>query len=530
MPQAMWVYDRETLRFLDVNQRAIEHYGYSREEFLAMTLTDIRPEEDVEAFRRMLARGPGDPLAGDIYRHRKKSGEVIVVEVLARDFQLQGRPGRMVVASDVTAQVEAARQLRHLSDYDSVTGLFNRARFQREIEHVLKSRSGHESCAVVVFDLDQFKFINDSFGHARGDTLMREIASVWQSQLTPDMCLARLSGDEFGLLLPCADEHRAYMVAMGLLKQLKENIREGSRAITASGGIASCGAGETVSAESLMIAADISLHEAKEQGRDRCVAAASLKRSQTWVDEIRLALNEGRLALHTQPIVDLATGDVVREELLIRMLDPSGEVVPPSSFIPIAERFGLVNEIDRWVVQQALGVAGGGRCVEVNLSAHSLGDSQITKMVAQAVDLGVDPENIVFEITETAAAANYREAAQFAERLSRIGCGFALDDFGTGFGALTYLKHIPFAVLKIDMEFVRDVAFSTQNRRIVEIVVQTAAGLGQRTIAEGVEDPAVIPVLQALGVDMAQGFILGRPAPLTSNPPVIAISLPAAHT
>ncbi len=203
----------------------------------------------------------------------------------------------------------------------------------------------------------------------------------------------------------------------------------------------------------------------------------------------------------------------------MRMLAADGEIIPPASFIAASERFGLISEIDRWVVCQALELAADGRRLEINLSAHSLGDREITRMVASAVDHGVDPENLVFEITETAAAANYRAAGDFAERLSRIGCGFALDDFGTGFGSLTYLKHVPFAYLKIDTEFVRDLSRDRVSQRIVRAVVTIASHLSQKTIAEGVEDAATLSLLRALGVDLAQGYHIARPGPLGSHPP-----------
>jgi len=246
--------------------------------------------------------------------------------------------------------------------------------------------------------------------------------------------------------------------------------------------------------------------------------AGTLKRGHTWIDEIRHALAEDRFVLYSQPILDLATGQVVREELLVRMLASGGEVIPPASFIPACERFGLIHELDRRVVSRALELAAGGRRVAVNLSAHSLGDREITRLVAGVVGRGLDPDTLVFEITETAAAANYKEAADFAERLSRIGCGFALDDFGTGFGALSYLKHIPFGYLKIDREFVRELASQPRNQRIVGIIVRTASEFGQKTIAEGVEDAKTLDILRALGVDMAQGFHIARPEPVATIP------------
>jgi diguanylate cyclase (GGDEF)-like protein/PAS domain S-box-containing protein len=518
-PQPMWVYDPVTLRFLDVNDRAVNVYGYTREEFLSMTLEQIRPARDRERLRQDLAEMPTGVSKGDLWRHLTKSGEVIDVDVFADDLEFDGRHARLVVAIDVTARLEAERQLRYQADHDSLTGVLSRRRLEREIDALLSDSPTRRDCAVVVFDIDHFKLINDTFGHAHGDAVMRRVAEVLSSEIRPGELVGRLGGDEFAVLLPDTGERDAYTVATRMLEHLKHNIREGKRAITASAGVAVAQAGgEPVTAEDLLIAADIALYDAKDAGRDRCAVATGIKRGRTWIDEIRDALAEGRLVLHSQPIVDVATGEQVREEVLVRMLDPAGEVIPPASFIPAAERFGLINEIDRRVVARSIELARTGRRLAVNLSAHSLGDRQITKMVAEAVGAGLDPASLTFEITETAAAANYREAADFAERLSRIGCGFALDDFGTGYGSLSYLKHIPFGYLKIDMEFVRELTAHRQSQRIVRIVVKTAAELGQKTIAEGVEDAETLTILRGLGVDYAQGYHIARPAPIVLEP------------
>jgi EAL domain-containing protein (putative c-di-GMP-specific phosphodiesterase class I) len=308
---------------------------------------------------------------------------------------------------------------------------------------------------------------------------------------------------------------------------IRERIREGRRRITASAGLAASTPELHISSAELLMAADIALYQAKDAGRDRCAVATGVERGHTWIDEIRAALADDRLVLYAQPIIDLRTGATVREELLVRMIDAHGDLVQPASFIPASERFGLINEIDRWVVAHGLELALTGRRLEINLSAHSLGDSEITRMVAAAIERGLDPATVVFEITETAAAANYAEAADFAVRLGQLGCGFALDDFGTGFGSLSYLKHVPIGYLKIDTEFVRELATEPASQNIVRAVVTIAAQLGQQTIAEGVEEAATLDLLRELGVDHGQGFHIARPGPATSAPPAGATPTPA---
>jgi EAL domain-containing protein (putative c-di-GMP-specific phosphodiesterase class I) len=235
----------------------------------------------------------------------------------------------------------------------------------------------------------------------------------------------------------------------------------------------------------------------------------------TWVGRVRRAIEKERLVLYAQPIVELAGGEQVGEELLVRMLDENGELVPPGAFLPTAERFGLIRDIDRWVVSRALELIAAGRSVSVNLSARSVSDPELTSRVEQGLGrAGADPARLTFEITETAATADMEEVRAFAERVRRLGCGLALDDFGTGFGSFIYLKHLPVCELKIDMDFVRGVRASEADRRLVQSIVMIARALGVRTVAEGVEDAATLNLLRDYGVDRAQGWHLGAPAPI----------------
>jgi len=234
-PHPTWVFDSGSLRFLAVNRRAVEVYGYSEAEFLAMTIEDICPEEDIEALRADLAGGAQQP---DHWRHRKRSGEVIDVEVLASDFELGGHRGRLVVATDITARLGAERRLQRMVDHDSLTGTFSRDRLHREIEALLEGADRARGCAVIVIDLDHFKFVNDSFGHSRGDQLISRVATALTSQLCPGQSLGRLGGDAFGVALPDTGEAAAYEIASRLLGHIRETVTEGLRTITASAGVA----------------------------------------------------------------------------------------------------------------------------------------------------------------------------------------------------------------------------------------------------------------------------------------------------
>jgi PAS domain S-box-containing protein len=240
----------------------------------------------------------------------------------------------------------------------------------------------------------------------------------------------------------------------------------------------------------------------------------ALRSKVEWSFRIRNAIRNDRLVLHSQPIVDLASGRVVQEELLVRMLDDDGELIMPGDFLPPAERFGLAPAIDRWVIGRAVVIARDRR-VEVNLSAQSIGDPGLPDFVeARLTEAGADARNLIFEITETAAAEDLDQARRLAERLCELGCGFALDDFGTGYGSFTYLKHLPVRYIKIDTEFVRTLRADSPDRQVVSAIVDVARNFGIETIAEGVEAEETADLLAALGVHYAQGYHFGRPAPL----------------
>ena len=247
----------------------------------------------------------------------------------------------------------------------------------------------------------------------------------------------------------------------------------------------------------------------------------------SWVGRIRDALDEDRLVLYSQPIVPLGRAHPA-EEILLRMVDRAGEIVLPGEFLPAAEKYGLIAEIDRWVVGRSVELAAQGRTVECNLSAASLESPGMLSFIEEEIRrTGADPADLVFEITETALMTDLKAGAEFARSLASLGCGLAIDDFGTGFGSLVYLKKLPITQLKIDIEFVRDLATNQANRDVVEAIVRLARAFNVRTVAEGIEDDATLECLRAAGVDFGQGFYLGRPAPIGTLPePSTDLSLP----
>jgi diguanylate cyclase (GGDEF)-like protein len=391
-------------------------------------------------------------------------------------------------------------------------GLCDRDQFVEEVEERIFDPAHREQPgALLLLDIDGFHLVNDSLGHEAGDRLLDAVGQTLREEARADDLPARICADEFGLLLRRATPEQAMAVAERLIALVRER---GKPAVGASVGIASFGGtGEAVTAEGLMIAADIALCEAKEKGGGRAVNCIDGPNGKlTWPERIREAIDGQKIVVYAQPIFDLRSHCVAREELLVRMLDDNGDVIPPSSFLPIAERFGLIAEIDRLVLSKAIELAGRSRPIAVNISGGSLADPGLIADVRRAIADGLNPSWLDFEITETAAISNMAQAKEFAREVTAMGCGLGLDDFGTGFSSFSYLKELPVQHLKIDLEFIRDLRTSPLDRRLVHAMAEFARAFGQETVAEGVEDAETLTLVRGCGIDYAQGFHIGRPA------------------
>jgi diguanylate cyclase (GGDEF)-like protein len=442
-----------------------------------------------------------------------------------------GPKDRAVVQAALARAERTETELRYLADHDSLTGLLDRRRFRAELDqHVsFNARYGGQG-ALMIIDIDGLKAVNDSLGHHAGDNLLRQIAEIMRERVRTTDIVARLSGDEFAVLMPQADTDGAIHLGEELRSQVAESARPGPEAecATISVGVTMFGGGREAGPEAVLAAADQAMYRAKEEGRDQIVlfrdsgeARRARGRRQTTAAKIRDALTNDRLSLHTQPIRSLASGTIERYELLLRMTDESGELLPAASFIQAAERSGMVQELDRWVVARALELAaererqGRPLSLHVNLSGASLADLSVLEFIERRLDEGgADPSRCTFEITETSGLRDYETAAGFADRLTEFGCQVAIDNYGAGFGPFHYLKRVPFDLIKIDGAFVRDMPRSDADQLTVQAIVQIARGLGKTTIAEFVQDDDTARLLRDYGVDMAQGYHLGRPVDL----------------
>lgn len=435
---------------------------------------------------------------------------------------------RAVVRGALDRAEKTEAELRYLADHDSLTGLLNRRRFRAELDQYVSfsARYGGRG-AVMVIDIDDLKKVNDRLGHQGGDILIRRVSEILRERVRATDIVARLSGDEFAVLMPQTDAAGALQLGEDLRVQVTEGFPLNSEinGATISVGITMFGGQGEAAAEAVLVAADQALYRAKEEGRNRIVlfhapgeATGQPRRAQTTSARIRDALTQNRLSLATQPILSLTSGGIERYELLLRMTGEEGELLPASAFIEVAERSGMVQELDRWVVARALELiaererAGEPVSLHMNISGASMADLSVLEFIERRLDEGeADPARCTFEITQTARVDDYEAAGTFADRLTEFGCEVAIDDYGAGFGPFAYLKQMPFDVIKIDGIFVRDMARNDADQLVVKAIVEIARGLGKRTIAEFVEDEDTATMLREYGVDMAQGYHLGRP-------------------
>ena len=440
--------------------------------------------------------------------------------------------GVVLVLHDVSRERQYVAKLSYQASHDSLTGLINRGEFERRLSLALKSAAqiGRHH-AVMYLDLDQFKVVNDTCGHAAGDQLMRQVTAVLQRRLREGDTLARLGGDEFGVLLENCAPDNALRIADGLRQTVMDcHFAWEARSfnIGVSIGLVNVADGMFTLTD-VLSAADSACYMAKEKGRNRVQVyhagdtELSMRQGEMeWIGRLQKALEEDRFVLYSQDIAVLDPARKIEDhcEILIRMLDEKGELVPPMAFIPAAERYNLMPSIDRWVIRNAFAIIARQRAEKegapgifaINLSGASIGDERFLDYVReQFTHFAVPPQSICFEITETAAIARLDKATDFINQLKSLGCLFSLDDFGAGMSSFAYLKHLPVDFLKIDGGFVKDMADDPIDRAMVEAINSVGHVMGKKTIAEFVDGERVIRLLREMGVDYAQGYGVAKP-------------------
>jgi diguanylate cyclase (GGDEF)-like protein/PAS domain S-box-containing protein len=457
-------------------------------------------------------------------------------------LEIRGKalPGGGMVSTyrDITENHRLSQQLAYHASHDELTDLSNRREFELRVTQALHEAvdEGREH-AVCYLDLDQFKVVNDTCGHVAGDELLRQLAGTLRTHIRSGDMLARLGGDEFGVLLGDCDVSNARRIARelrGVVEEFRFAWQDKSFRLGVSIGLVPVN-GTSGTVADVLSAADSACYAAKDQGRNRIhvynledAELAHRHSEMEWVVHIQHALEEDRFELASQRIVPVngGAGEGLHFELLLRMLDEDGGSVAPGVFLPAAERYNLITHLDRWVVSRALAQLAADRSMldslfqcSINLSGHSLANDDFLAFVQeQFTRTGVPGDRICFEITETAAIANLSRAQEFMNTLKALGCSFALDDFGSGLSSFAYLKALPVDYLKIDGAFVKDIVDDPIDFAMVKSINEVGHVMGKRTIAEFVENEAVLARLQALGVDYAQGYGIGRPQPFALTP------------
>ena len=521
-----------------VNQAMCTLTKYTEEELLKMNLLDlVHPDDRANAIKHMIkaAKGSIEKFSTESrYRTRTAETKWVCASVVSiRDKQGHFRYA-VVQLKDITEEHNLSTKLIHEATHDSLTGLVNRREFEnRLIKTLQRIEQEKTENALVYIDLDQFKVINDTCGHTAGDELLQQLSVLISSNLRKDDVIARLGGDEFGVFMEGCDLNQAKMVfekIHGIVRNFRFVWEDKSFNVTISSGLVAI-THESGDIIEVLKRADAACYAAKDAGRNRLHVFHSQdeelsRRSgeMQWVARITRALEEDRFVLYCQPIaaIEKSNSDRLYYEVLLRLQEENGDLVPPGAFLPAAETYGLSIRLDKWVIKKALTwlknhpehVNKLDLCC-INLSGLSLGDQEVLTFIEEQFDKNRIPaDKICFEITETAAIANLGNATRFIKSLKKQGCLFALDDFGSGLSSFAYLKTLAVDILKIDGTFVREIATNPVDLAMVRSINEIGKVLGKRTTAEFVENDEILELLREIGVDRAQGYGISRPIPL----------------
>jgi diguanylate cyclase (GGDEF)-like protein len=464
---------------------------------------------------------------------RHKDGQYI--NILSRAFAVESEEGKITrlvgTHIDITERKKAEEQLNYQSSHDSLTELVNRREFERRTEKLLSaSKKKNQLHALCYMDLDQFKIVNDTCGHAAGDEMLRQISALLKEAVRDNDTLARLGGDEFGVLMEHCSPDNAYRVTRAIQAAIQEYQfvwENRSFRVGVSIGLVQI-TDKTNNLTELLKVADVACYMAKDKGRNRihvhCDEDSELAKRQGemhWVTRIQHALDEDRFCLYAQMIEPLEKSSGKHFEVLVRMIDEEGDIIPPGAFLPSAERYNLMRELDKWVISDTLRslkthpeFLNRIDFISINLSGQSITDERFLEFVLKEIrSLKSSATKICFEITETAAISNLLLAGKFISELRRFGCRFALDDFGSGLSSFGYLKNLAVDYLKIDGTFVKDIVCDPIDRAMVKSINEIGQVMGMETIAEFVESEEIKMMLQEIGVNYAQGFAIHKPQP-----------------
>lgn len=552
-PLPMWVYATDDLSVLAVNEAALAQYGYSAEEFLAMRITELRPPEDRERLCREV-RSPGPLLRpSGLWRHLRRDGSVIDVEVRSHRLTFSGRPVSLVLALDVTERMRAEQELARLALHDALTGLPNRALLVDRLgQSIARSERANNAPAVIFLDLDRFKTVNNGKGYSAGDQVLVEVAKRLSEVVGPGGTVGRVGGDEFAIVVAAVageDEARAVSRQVAWALEAPIELAAARVFLSASQGIAVASPGEP--AERVLSKADIAMRAAKATGSARPQVAddEAVARESSRLDgelELRRAIEEDELVLYYQPVIRLGSLEIVGAEALVRWAHPERGLLGPGEFLPMAEASGLIIPLGEWVLRHALADAAAwvaldgsasGASIAVNIAAAQLGVANLPFIIARSIRAaGIAANRVHLEVTEGALIRDIDRVAEVLGALRDLGVHVDVDDFGTGFSSLSYVQRLPVDTLKLDRTFVIRLGSAEGDDSIAASVLGLGRSLQLAVIAEGVETLEQKRRLEELGCELAQGFLFARPVPgaefgrLLASSPLSPGALPLPRT
>ena len=533
--------DKE-FNILSFNHYAERTTGYKEKNILGTSVSQFFPKENWDEIKNeltLISTNPHDVVQQE-YDFINSDGGLYIISWLHSSLEDPANGTAILsVGINITDKKRSEEQIIWMADHDALTSLYNRRRFTVEFEKLLSSsgRFGHKG-ALLFLDLDQFKDINDSCGHTQGDDLLKQVAKTLLNTTRSTDIVSRLGGDEFAILLPETDDIGAANLASNICSSISDiDILNNDihYKVTASIGLITFPQAD-FSIEDLIGNADLAMYQAKAKGKNTWhqfslndQARTQLETRLTWKRKIEHALKEELFIFYYQPIMEISSQTVSHYEVLLRMKNDDGSLSLPDSFIPIAEQTGLIQAIDHYVLhrgilkQEQLDTSNTPISLALNLSGHAFGDPVLFALLKHFItESNVNPEHLIFEITETSAVADLKQAKDTIEQLKALGCRFSIDDFGTGFSSFRYMRELPVDIVKIDGSFIQHLATSHDDQLFIKALVDVAKGMGKKTVAEFVEDAETLQLLKKFGVDYAQGYYIGMPSPeFLDGPPTL---------
>jgi diguanylate cyclase (GGDEF)-like protein/PAS domain S-box-containing protein len=523
-PVPMFVCDRAEQRILAVNDAAIEHYGYDRRTFVTLGLRDIHDPSE-QADLADIANASSENQSGRTWTHRKSDGTPIDVAIFSRLLSYENRAATLIAAIDITERKRAEARVAFMAHHDALTSLPNRVLLRLRMEEMLtRMRRSGEGIATLCIDLDNFKTVNDTLGHPFGDLLLQAVADRLRSVVREEDIVARLGGDEFAILqtgIGGPDDVSAF--AQRVLATIGEPYDLDGHPVCAGASVGIAVApGDGADADRLLKNADMALYRAKGDGKNtfRFFEAEMDARAQARRGlevDLRKALASEGFALHYQPLVDLASGEITGFEALLRWPHAGRGMIPPAEFIPVAEETGLISQIGAFVLRKACADAAcwpDNVKVAVNLSPLQFRTGNLLQIVIDALKgSGLSPRRLELEITETLLLERSESVLATLHALRALGVRISMDDFGTGYSSLSYLRSFPFDKIKIDRSFVHGLRTQADSQAIVRAIISLGASLGITITAEGVENESDLACLKAEGCNEGQGYLFAKAQP-----------------